>query len=52
VRRWLGQKALAMTNHDSEIVDISVRMQGMMKTFDPLGSKKDYVSVELNARSV
>ena len=40
VRRWLGQKTLAMAIHYSQTADTSVRMQGMMKKFDPLGSKK------------
>jgi integrase len=40
VRRWLGQKTLAMAIHYTETADTSVRMQGMMKKFDPLGSKK------------
>ena len=40
VRRWLGQKTLAMAIHYTETADTSDRMQGMMKKFDPLGSKK------------
>jgi hypothetical protein len=40
VRRWLGQKTLAMAIHYTETADTSVRMRGMMKKFDPLGSKK------------
>jgi integrase len=40
VRRWLGQKTLAMAIHYSETADTSVRMQGMLKKFDPLGRKK------------
>lgn len=40
VRRWLGQKTLAMAIHYSKTADTSVRMRGMMKKFDPLGSKK------------
>lgn len=40
VRRWLGQKTLAMAIHYSETADTSVRMRGMMKKFDPLGSKR------------
>jgi integrase len=40
VRRWLGQKTVAMAIHYTETADTSGRMQGMMKKFDPLGSKK------------
>jgi len=40
VRRWLGQKTLAMAIHYSESADTSKRMLGVMKKFDPLGSKK------------
>jgi integrase len=40
VRRWLGQKTLAMAIHYSATADTSHRMRGMMKQFDPLGSKK------------
>jgi integrase len=40
VRRWLGQKTLAMAIHYSETADTSARMRGMMRKFDPLGSKK------------
>jgi len=40
VRRWLGQKTLAMAIHYSETADTSERMIGVMQKFDPLGSKK------------
>jgi integrase len=40
VRRWLGQKTLAMAIHYSQTADVSERMQGVIKKFDPLGSKK------------
>jgi integrase len=40
VRRWLGQKTLAMAIHYSETADTSLRMQKMMTTFDPLGRRK------------
>ena len=40
VRRWLGQKTLAMAIHYSETADTSKRMISVMKKFDPLGSKK------------
>jgi integrase len=40
VRRWLGQKTLAMAIHYSETADRSRHMQAMVKKFDPLGSKK------------
>ncbi len=39
VRRWLGQKTLAMAIHYSETADTSKQMRGAMKKFDPLGSK-------------
>ena len=39
VRRWLGHKTLAMAIHYSETADTSTRMKGMMRKFDPLGSK-------------
>ena len=39
VRRWLGQKTLAMAIHYSETADTSKRMIGVMQKFDPLGSK-------------
>jgi integrase len=39
VRRWLGQKTLAMAIHYSETADTSKRMRGVLKKFDPLGSK-------------
>jgi integrase len=40
VRRWLGQKTLAMAIHYSETADTSKRMIGVMQKFDPLGSRK------------
>ena len=40
VRRWLGQKTLAMAIHYTETADTSDRMNRVMKKFDPLGSKK------------
>jgi integrase len=40
VRRWLGQKTLAMAIHYSETADRSCHMQEIVKTFDPFGSKK------------
>lgn len=39
VRRWLGQKTLAMAVHYSETADTSKRMQDIMKKLDPLGTK-------------
>lgn len=38
VRRWLGQKTLAMAIHYSETADTSKRMEAIIKKFDPLGS--------------
>jgi integrase len=40
VRRWLGQKTLAMAIHYSETADTAEKMQDVIKKFDPLGSKK------------
>jgi integrase len=40
VRRWLGQKTLAMAIHYSETADTSQRLAQMMDQFDPLGSKQ------------
>jgi integrase len=40
VRRWLGQKTLAMAIHYSETADTSRRMRNVLAKFDPLGSKK------------
>ena len=40
VRRWLGQKTLAMAIHYSETADTSERMQGLMTKLDPLGTKR------------
>ena len=39
VRRWLGQKTLAMAIHYSQSADARVQMQRVLKKFDPLGSK-------------
>lgn len=39
VRRWLGQKTLAMAIHYSETADTSDRMNQVIKKLDPLGSK-------------
>lgn len=39
VRRWLGQKTLAMAIHYSETADTTERMAGVLAQFDPLGSK-------------
>ena len=39
VRRWLGQKTLTMAIHYSETADTSKQMRGVLKKFDPLGSK-------------
>ena len=39
VRRWLGQKTLAMAIHYTDSADTSERLRKMMPGFDPLGSK-------------
>ena len=39
VRRWLGQKTLAMAIHYSETADTAKQMRRILKKFDPLGSK-------------
>jgi integrase len=39
VRRWLGQKTLAMAIHYSETANTSQRMSDVLTKFDPLGSK-------------
>ena len=39
VRRWLGQKTLAMAIHYSETANTTEKMAGVMARFDPLGSK-------------
>lgn len=39
VRRWLGQKTLAMAIHYSESADTADRMNQVIKKLDPLGSK-------------
>lgn len=39
VRRWLGQKTLAMAIRYSETADTSDRMSQVIKKFDPLGSE-------------
>jgi len=40
VRRWLGQKTLAMAIHYTDTADTSQRLAQMMDQFDPLGSKQ------------
>ncbi len=45
VRRWLGQKTLAMAIHYSEGADTSKQMSGAVMKFDPLGSRKGTSSV-------
>jgi integrase len=45
VRRWLGQKTLAMAIHYSEGADTSRQMTGALLKFDPLGSKTGTPSV-------
>jgi integrase len=40
VRRWLGQKTLAMAIHYSETADTSAKMQGILTALDPLGTKR------------
>ena len=39
VRRWLGQKTLAMAIHYSETADASAKMQRLIGTLDPLETK-------------
>ncbi len=39
VRRWLGQKTLAMAIHYSETADTSGRMREVIAKLNPLGSK-------------
>ena len=39
VRRWLGQKTLAMAIFYSDTADTSKQMRGAMNKLDPLGSK-------------
>ena len=39
VRRWLGQKTLAMAIYYSETADTSKQMRTAMNKLDPLGSK-------------
>lgn len=39
VRRWLGQKTLAMAIHYTETADTSQRMMDVIRKLDPLGSK-------------
>jgi hypothetical protein len=38
VRRWLGQKTLAMAIHYSETADTTDRMAGVLARFDPLAN--------------
>ena len=45
VRRWLGQKTLAMAIHYSEGANTSQQMSGAVLKFDPLGSKQGTSSV-------
>ena len=45
VRRWLGQKTLAMAIHYSEGANTSEQMTGAVLKFDPLGSKQGTSSV-------
>jgi integrase len=45
VRRWLGQKTLAMAIHYTEGADTSKQMSETVMKFDPLGSKKGTSSV-------
>lgn len=40
VRRWLGQKTLAMAIHYTETADTTERMDGIIGKLDPLGSKR------------
>jgi integrase len=40
VRRWLGQKTLAMAIHYSQTADTSAKMQSLIGTLDPLGTKR------------
>jgi hypothetical protein len=40
VRRWLGQKTLAMAIHYSEGANTAEQMSGAVLKFDPLGSKQ------------
>lgn len=39
IRRWLGQKTLAMAIHYSETAATSRQMRSELKKFDPLGRK-------------
>jgi len=39
VRRWLGQKTLAMEIHSTETADTSQHMREVVTKLDPLGSK-------------
>lgn len=45
VRRWLGQKTLAMAIHYSEGANTSEQMSGAVLKFDPLGGKRETSSV-------
>jgi integrase len=40
VRRWLGQKTLAMAIHYSATADTSKQMRGATNKLDPLGNKR------------
>jgi integrase len=39
IRRWLGQKTLAMAIHYSDTADTSAQMRSVVDKLDPLGSK-------------
>jgi hypothetical protein len=39
IRRWLGQKTLAMAIHYSDTADTSEQMRELVERLDPLGSK-------------
>lgn len=39
IRRWLGQKTLAMAIHYSDTADTSAQMRELVGRLDPLGSK-------------
>jgi hypothetical protein len=45
VRRWLGQKTLAMAIHYSEGANTAEQMSGAVLKFDPLGGKKETSNV-------
>jgi hypothetical protein len=39
IRRWLGQKTLAMAMHYSSIADVSAKMRDALEKLDPLRTK-------------